>query len=246
MSAGNPLHPGDEATGEAVRAHRQAMEELNPYVPAATGTPAKSDESDVDKGSAKNSSRLPKNWKRIPDKELQGMTKKLGSAPVYDKGGKVDVNDGKHQVAIVKDGERVLTPEQNSDWEKKNPGARKAPTTLPIGGKTMRDANDVTPEIKPTPLAPLYDKGGVVKESNVDCMDKGGEVTHSPEEKAAFHRSLSHLNTGGLHRHFGVSEDKPLTHAQKEQAANSDDSHVSRMGHFALAAEGWHHKHGKK
>ena len=245
MSAGNPLHPGGEATGEAVRAHRQAMEELNPYVPAATGTPAKSDESDVDKGSAKNSSRLPKNWKRIPDKELQEMTKKLGSAPVYDKGGKVDVNDGKHQVAIVKDGERVLTPEQNSDWEKKNPGARKAPTTLPIGGKTMRDANDVTPEIKPTPKAPLlYDKGGVVKESNVDCMDKGGEVTHSPEEKAQFHRAMSHLNVGGLHRHFGIPEDKPIPMAKKQEAANSDDPHVAKMGHLAVAMHSW--KHGKK
>ena len=243
MSAGNPLHPGDEATGEAVRAHKEAMEQLDPKSAPLTGTPAKDTTVYKQDLITDRPARI-KGEKRIPSSELQKMTKKLGSAPVYDKGGKVDVNDGKHQVAIVKDGERVLTPEQNSDWEKKNPGARKAPMTLPIGGKTMRDANDVTPEIKPTPKAPLYDKGGVVKESNMDCMDKGGEVTHSPEEKAQFHRAMSHLNVGGLHRHFGIPEDKPIPMAKKQEAANSDDPHVAKMWHMAVAMHSW--KHGKK
>src|SRR5580700_10693094 len=31
---------------------------------------------------------------------------------VYDEGGDVDVNDGQHQVAILQDGEKVLTPEE--------------------------------------------------------------------------------------------------------------------------------------
>jgi hypothetical protein len=238
-AATNPLFPGDKAQGEAVRAHREAMETLNPYVPPATGTPSKGDD---DAGSAKNSSRLPKNWKRISNKELESMTRQLGSkpTPTYDKGGKVDVNDGKHQLAILKNGERVLTEEQNRDWEKENPGARKAPMKLPIGGKTMRDANDVTPEIKPTPKAPLYDKGGKV---DMDCMDDGG-VSHSPAEKAQFHRAMSHLNTGGLHRHLGIPEDKPIPMAKKQEAANSDDPHVAKMGHMAVAMHSW--KHGKK
>ena len=34
----NVLHPGDESEGEAVRAHRQAMEELNPRTPVAEPT----------------------------------------------------------------------------------------------------------------------------------------------------------------------------------------------------------------
>ena len=240
MSAGNPLHPGDEAVGEAVRAHKEAMEQLNPK-PTPTNTPAK-DTTVYKQDLVTDRPARIKGEKRIPNSELQEMTKKLGS--VYDKGGRVDVNDGKHQVAIVKDGERVLTPEQNSVWEKKNPGARKAPMTLPIGGKTMRDANDVTPEIKPTLKAPLYDKGGAVKESNMDCMDKGGEVTHSPEEKAQFHRAMSHLNVGGLHRHFGIPEDKPIPMAKKQEAANSDDPHVAKMGHLAVSMHSW--KHGSK
>ena len=34
------------------------------------------------------------------------------NAPVFDNGGDVDVNDGQHQVAILQDGEKVLTPEE--------------------------------------------------------------------------------------------------------------------------------------
>jgi hypothetical protein len=44
--------------------------------------------------------------------------------PVHDKGGKivggsnVNINDGKHQLGILKVGERVLTEKQNADYEK--------------------------------------------------------------------------------------------------------------------------------
>jgi hypothetical protein len=151
--------------------------------------------------------------------------------PVYDKGGKVNVNDGKHQVAILKDGERVLTEKQNSEWEKaKNLGGvdGKAPTTLPIGGKTMRDANDVTPDMTPKKV---YDKGGVVGE-------------YSGQEKSEFHRAMSHLHGGALHRHFGIPEDQPIPMAKKQEAANSDNPHVAKMGHMAVAMHSW--KHGKK
>jgi len=164
------------------------------------------------------------------------MKKKAASwsLPLYDVGGKVNVRDGKHQVAIVKDGERVLTPSQNQDWEKDNPGARKAPMTLPIGGKTMRDANDVTPEIKPTPKAPLYDAGG-----SVDCYDKGGE--HSPAEKKHFHRAMAHLHKGGLHDVLGIPHDQPIPLAKKEEAAHSSNKHTSAMGRLAVSMHGWSH-----
>ena len=36
--------------------------------------------------------------------------------PLYDDGGDVDVNDGKHQVAIVQNGEKVLTPEEAEQY----------------------------------------------------------------------------------------------------------------------------------
>ena len=153
--------------------------------------------------------------------------------PIYDKGGKVNVNDGKHQVAILKDGERVLTPEQNKDWEHaKDLGgvSGKAPTTLPIGGKTMRDSNDVTPDMTPKKV---YDKGGVVHSE------------HTPEEKAHFHRSMSSLHTGGLHRALGVSEDKPLSMEQKKHAAASSNPHMAAMGRLAVAMHGWTHPKAK-
>lgn len=63
------------------------------------------------------------------------------------------------------------------------------PTKLPIGGKTMRDRNDVTPSIGPSPLAPLYDQGG-----DVDVNDgqhqvavlKDGEKVLTPEEATQY------------------------------------------------------------
>ena len=156
--------------------------------------------------------------------------------PIYDKGGKVNVNDGKHQVAILKDGERVLTPEQNKDWEHaKDLGgvSGKAPTTLPIGGKTMRDSNDVTPDM--TPKHPkVYDKGGVVHSE------------HTPEEKAHFHRAMSHLHQGGLHDALGLDRDKPIPMEKKQAAANSDNPHTAAMGRMAVAMAGWSHKGKKK
>ena len=53
--------------------------------------------------------------------DVKDMVKPLG-VPVYDKGGKVkkaNLKDGKHQVAILKEGERVLTEKQNKKYEKK-------------------------------------------------------------------------------------------------------------------------------
>jgi len=233
MSAGSnalsTFHPGDEPTGEAVKAHREAMEDLMPKAAPAAGTPAKDDTVYKQDLVTDRPARI-KGEKRIPSSELKKMTKNLGSAPVYDQGGKVNVADGKHQVAIVKDGERVLTEKQNDAYEKNGGVKGTAPTKLPIGGKTMRDANDATPEFKPTPKAPLFDKGGMVE--------------HTPEEKDQFHRAMSHLNAGGLHRHFGIEEGKSIPMAKKQEAANSDNPHVAKMGHLAVAMHSW--KSGKK
>jgi hypothetical protein len=64
---------------------------------------------------------------------------------------------------------------------------------------------------------------------------------YSIQEKHSFTRAMHHLKHGALHRHFGVSEDKPLTQAQKEEAANSSNPHLRKMGQFALNAAKWHH-----
>lgn len=45
----------------------------------------------------------------------------MSKAPVFDEGGDVDVNDGNHTTAIVEDGERVLTPEQNAQFKQEHP-----------------------------------------------------------------------------------------------------------------------------
>ena len=174
--------------------------------------------------------------------QAQDILNKTLTPKVYDKGGKVDVqktdvNDGNHEIAILKHGERVLTPEQNTDWEHaKSLGgvSGNAPTKLPIGGKDTRDANDVTPDMTPKKI---YDTGGRV---SVDCYDGGGVVgEHTAAEKSHFHRAMSHLHTGALHRHFNIPEGKPIPMAKKQEAANSDSPHVAAMGRLALAMHGW-------
>ncbi len=186
------LGPGGEAEGEGVRAHIAAMNELNP-APLA-GTPPKSDETPQEKGSAKNSSTLPKNWKRIPDSELKSMTKKLG-APSYKHG---------------------------------------------------------TPRVPKTGLALLHEGEAVIpKNDNPNAVEKAagygkdeGMADHSPEEKAHFHRAMAHLNQGGLHRHFGIPEGQPIPMEKKQEAANSDNPHVKKMGVLAVAMHSW--KRGAK
>ena len=79
------------------------------------------------------------------------------------------------------------------------------------------------------------------EDKGMDCYDEGGKV-HTPEEKAHFHRAMSHLNTGGLHRHLGIDEDKPIPMAKKQEAANSSNPHVAAMGRMAVAMHGWNHK----
>jgi len=70
-------------------------------------------------------------------------------------------------------------------------------------------------------------------------------MEHSSEEKAHFHRAMSHLHHGALHKHFGIPEDQPIPLEKKEEAAHSDNPHVAAMGRMAVAMHGWRHP-GKK
>lgn len=61
--------------------------------------------------------------------------------PMYDDGGPVknDPNDGHHQEAILEEGERVLTPEQNAQYEQEHPDAKGAPADF--GGRVLQQPN---------------------------------------------------------------------------------------------------------
>jgi hypothetical protein len=71
--------------------------------------------------------------------------------PLADKGGvvpRINLHDGKHRMIIAEEGERVLTPEQNKEYEHTHPGARQEPmhaNVMDCGGM-------------------VYDKGGYVPE----------------------------------------------------------------------------------
>jgi hypothetical protein len=56
-----------------------------------------------------------------PSSSLPPLTqypKPTPNLPLYDKGGDVKAGKGKHQLAILKDGEKVLTPEQAKEYDK--------------------------------------------------------------------------------------------------------------------------------
>lgn len=71
--------------------------------------------------------------------------------PLYDEGGEVDVNDGKHQAAILEDGEQVLPPEEAGKYR-----AEKSKVEAPSPALKTQDAKS-TEEGQPlaaTPPAP--------------------------------------------------------------------------------------------
>jgi hypothetical protein len=63
---------------------------------------------------------------------MEPGSKPLPHGTIYDEGGEPDVNDGKHQVAVLQEGERVLTPEQNEQYKAEHPEVAKVePTAQP-------------------------------------------------------------------------------------------------------------------
>jgi hypothetical protein len=193
---------GDEGTGQGLAERARQNAEANAYVtqrdhPATPTEPKSNPYASTPQDKVTNQHPAPKGEKATYKEASEILKKHL---PTYDKGGKVNVNDGKHQVAILKDGERVLTEKQNKEYE---------------------------------------------KEHGMDCYDAGGTVEHSPAEKAHFHRAMSHLHGGALHRHLGIPEGQPIPMTKKQAAANSDNPHVAAMGRMAVAMHGWKHP-GKK
>jgi hypothetical protein len=68
------------------------------------------------------------------------------------------------------------------------------------------------------------------------------EAKHTPTERHSFHRAMAHLSHGALHRHLGVAEGEPIPTEKKQEAANSDNPHVAKMGQMALNMEKWNKK----
>jgi hypothetical protein len=111
----NTLSPGDKGTGAAIRAHQVALEELNSDNDLASHkTPDKVESPYADtKGSKVPNQHAAPKGEKSAYKMAQDILKS------YDKGGKVNVHDGQHEVAILKQGERVLTEKQNKEYEGK-------------------------------------------------------------------------------------------------------------------------------
>ena len=99
----------------------------------------------------------------------------------------------------------------------------------------MRDSNDVTPDMTPKKV---YDKGGVVGDK-----DSYHHNDFSATEKSEFHRSMSSLHKGGLHRALGIAEGEKIPMAKIEAAAHSDNGHLKKMAVMAKSMKAW--KHGK-
>lgn len=62
---------------------------------------------------------------------------------------------------------------------------------------------------------------------------------HDQEEVASFHRSLHHLNKGGLHRALGVKEGEPIPANKLSSALKSKNPHMRKMAQFAQNTKSW-------
>jgi len=75
--------------------------------------------------------------------------------PVYDNGGDVDVNDGQHEVAVLQDGEKVLTPEEADAYHAEHAEGRPAAQAPLIPMKGDSSTSDrLIPTGQPTKGAP--------------------------------------------------------------------------------------------
>jgi hypothetical protein len=97
---------------------------------------------------------------------------------VYDDGGQVDVNDGQHQVAVLKEGERVLTPEENEQYKKEHPETTGAPADF--GGRVIPNPKNVQGEDSDAPHAPkpqVYPGGAKMNIDNAPLNSEESDKT---------------------------------------------------------------------
>ena len=127
--------------------------------------------------------------------------------PLFDDGGDVDVNDGKHQMAIVKEGERVLTPEENEQYKAEHPEAKGAP--VGFSGMVLPNDKNVQPEWdsehKPTNKA--YPGGAHMSIDNANVDEGAGDKEHFPTVVAS-PTSAESKDTTSLKPYGQVIEEK--------------------------------------
>src|ERR1039458_6610519 len=124
---------------DTLKKYGDALKSIPPGESEAAGL--KATQQNVDDATAKPTALPPRDSTVYPQDKVNPMArygdrpgeKKLDSEgnviPVYDQGGDVDVNDGQHQAAILKDGEKVLTPEEAAQYDKEHPKTAEAPAT---------------------------------------------------------------------------------------------------------------------
>jgi hypothetical protein len=134
-----------------------------------------------------------------------------------------------------KPGEKRL---DTSQWTKDLPTYHKGVASVPKTGLAVLKKGEKVVKAEDNPDNP---DNAVDEAFNGDKDDKKMSE-HSPAEKAHFHRAMSKLHGGALHRHLGIPEGEPIPMAKKQEAANSDNPHVAAMGRMAVAMHGWKHK----
>ena len=159
--------------------------------------------------------------------------------------------------------EAPAAPSVKSPADKINPKAKYGDK----GTEKRLDTSDWTKPLSSQKTPPVYHDGvasvpktgpailkkgeKVIKaEDNPDNPDTHADKTeidqmtsNSPSEKAHFHRAMSHLHKGALHKHLGIPAGQSIPMEKKQEAANSSNPHVAAMGRMAVAMHGW--KHGK-
>ena len=134
--------------------------------------------------------------------------------PLYDDGGDVDVNDGKHQVAIVKEGERVLTPDENDQYKAEH-SAKGAP--VGFSGMVLPNDKNVQPEWdsehKPTNKA--YPGGAHMSIDNANIDEGTGDKEHFPT--AAPTEASAKEPTTKEEEHGTPAQREVLSNAVKDQ-----------------------------
>lgn len=100
--------------------------------------------------------------------------------PVYDDGGDVDVNDGKHQVAVLQDGEKVLTPEQAKQYDEEHKEEHGAPADF--GGRILSNPKGLKPMLDTEAQSRVDEPTSDAKKdiSNAPLTAPTGDISNAP------------------------------------------------------------------
>ncbi len=125
--------------------------------------------------------------------------------PLYDKGGDVDVNDGQHQVAVLQDGEKVLTPEQAKKYDEEH-GA-----PADFGGRILSNPKGLKPmldtEVQPRVDEPVDAK---MNTDNAPLTPPTGDISNAPLTEP----EVTESSTKGLKPYSEVKSEKEKAQAK--------------------------------